>query len=157
VGAGAAACGRPKPCVLAVGLGVPASGLADPLGVAPGDAVPPAVPLGDGVPAGAGAAAVEEISGRKLSCAVCPTCLAASLFWPGTEMMIRSRPWVTTSASATPSALTRRSMICLACFIASGLGCCPLSVRACSVTVVPPCRSSPSFGVAESPVKKTSR
>ncbi len=71
-------------------------------------------------------------------------------------MTIRSGLCVTTSASATPSPLTRRSMICRAWSSAALLGGLLSVVFACRVTWVPPSRSRPSFGVGESPVKNTS-
>jgi hypothetical protein len=71
-------------------------------------------------------------------------------------MTIRSGLWVTTSASATPRPLTRRSMICLAWSSAALLGGLLSVVCACRVTWVPPSRSRPSLGVDESPVKNTS-
>src|SRR5918993_86312 len=158
LGAGAAA-GRPaQPAGDGLAL---AFGLAD--GVADGESDPPADPpadpdgVGVALPPVAGATGNgPAFTGRNRSCAVWPSCLAWSPFWPGTEITIRLVPCVTTSASATPMPSTRRWMICRAWSRASGLGGRPSSVRACSVTVVPPCRSRPSFGVAESPVKKTS-
>ena len=65
-------------------------------------------------------------------------------------------PSVTTSASATPRPFTRCSMICRASSRSSWAGALPSGVRAVSVTVVPPRRSSPSWGVRVDPVKKTS-
>ena len=65
-------------------------------------------------------------------------------------------PSVTTSASATPRPLTRCSMIWRASSSSSLAGGFPSGVRAVSVTVVPPRRSSPSCGVRWEPVRKIS-
>jgi len=66
-------------------------------------------------------------------------------------------PSMVTTGSATPVSSTRSEMICRACSICSRLGLPPVGVRADSVMLVPPCRSSPSFGWAFlSPVKNTS-
>src|SRR4051812_25142152 len=150
-GAGAKPCGEAEPDGAA-----DAFGDAEVLGDAVGLAEPEGAAVPDGAVAGVGAAAPLVISGRNRSWAVWPTVLAWSPLAPGTEMMIRSRPWVTTSASATPRPLTRRSMIWRAWSSAAELGGWLSVVLACSVTWVPPCRSRPSFGLAESPVKNTS-
>ena len=108
----------------------------------------------------AGAAAGIAATGppttsRNRSCAVCPSDRAWSPSSPGTVivMLVPSR---TTSAPLTPRPFTRCSMIDCACRSCSRGGSPPDSVRAVSVTRVPPCRSMPSLGVALSPVKNTS-
>ena len=78
------------------------------------------------------------ITGRNRSCAVWPSSLGLVAVLPGHRDHDGRSPSVTTSASATPSALTRCSMICRAWSSASRLGGLPSAVRACSVTVVPP-------------------
>ena len=65
---------------------------------------------------------------RNRNCAVRPTCSAiACSLWPGISMMIWSPPCVDTSASVTPVALTRCSMIDRASASFSGSGVLPLS------------------------------
>lgn len=60
-------------------------------------------------------------------------------------------PSVTTSASATPNALTRLSMICRASSRFSAVGGLPSTLLvASSVTRVPPMRSRPSRGSSRS-------
>ena len=149
VGAGAKPCGVAEPDGLAEAPDAAGDGDGEPDGLAEPDGV--AVPDG-----GVAGAAALVITGRSRSWAVWPTDLAASPFAPGTEMTIRSGLWVTTSASATPRPLTRRSMICLAWSSEALLGGLPSVVFACSVTWVPPSRSRPSLGLGESPVKNTS-
>ena len=96
------------------------------------------------------------MTSRNRSCAVWPSERACSPSWPGT-VIVRLVPSSTTSAPLTPSPLTRSSMICWACSSCSRGGSAPVSVRATSVTRVPPCRSMPSLGAARpSPVKNTS-
>ena len=80
-------------------------GVAEPLGVAGG-----VVEVPDAGWSGTIGVALT-ITGRNRSLAVLPSCLAWSPLLPGTEITMLSRPWVTTSASATPRPLTRRSMI----------------------------------------------
>lgn len=107
---------------------------------------------GLGVPSGAaGEPSAKAMTGRKYSWAVVPTCSRACCsFVPlGMFTMMWSRPCVWTSASDTPSPLTRRSMMPTAVFmfvslIASGF---PGSLLALSVMLVPPARSMPSLGV----------
>ncbi|MDX6302263.1 MAG: hypothetical protein QOF53_3477 [Nocardioidaceae bacterium] len=67
-------------------------------------------------------------------------------------MRTRGNPW----PWPTPRPLTRCSMIWRASSRSAWDGALPLGVRAVSVTVVPPRRSSPSSGVRELPVKNTS-
>ena len=108
------------------------------------------------VGAAAGIAATgPPTTSRNRSCAVCPSDRAWSPSSPGTVivMLVPSR---TTSAPLTPRPFTRCSMIDCACRSCSRGGSPPDSVRAVSVTRVPPCRSMPSLGVALSPVKNTS-
>jgi len=69
-------------------------------------------------------------------------------------MTMLASPSVTTSASATPRPFTRCSMIWRASSRSSFAGALPFGVRAVSVTVVPPRRSSPSWGVRTVPAKK---
>ena len=83
---------------------------------------------------------------RKRSCAGTPTWRMVSLFSPGTEITMWLSPSVTTSASATPNALTRFSMISRAGLQVLGARRVPVRVVATSVSVVPPTRSRPSFG-----------
>lgn len=118
----------------------------------------PGVWLGGGVVAGVSTTACCSAlsTGRKYSFAVCPTCAAASFspFPLGMLMTMWSLPWVCTSASDTPNALTRSRMIDTAVFMLSGLTAflpAPWSGLAFSVTLVPPARSMPSRGVV-SPV-----
>ncbi len=143
--------GSAAPCGAGDGVAAPLGGVMAGVGVAPGAG---AVPAGG---AGAGAAGTGwPITGRKRSCAVCPSDRACSPASPGTVMVMLS-PSRTTSAPLTPRPLTRCSMICWACTSWSRGGEPPSTVRATSVTRVPPCRSMPSFGAGlPSPVKKTS-
>ena len=83
---------------------------------------------------------------RNRSCAVCPSDRAWSPSSPGT-VIVMLVPSSTTSAPLTPSPFTRCSMIVCACRSCSRGGSPPDSVRAVSVTRVPPCRSMPSLGV----------
>src|SRR4051794_15571305 len=60
---------------------------------------------------------VAPITRRKRICAACDRSLSWSLASPASETTIVLLPWMTTSASETPSALTRCSMIPRACSI----------------------------------------
>src|SRR5581483_8235104 len=116
------------------------------------------VPPGALVPAGAGGVACTgpARTGRNRSWAVWPRSLAFSPLLPGT-VMVRLLPSCTTSAPLTPSPLTRWSMMPRASVSCSLVGGAPVSVRAVSVTRVPPSRSMPSLGCGlRSPVKNTS-
>ena len=134
-------------------------------------AVGDALPLGVGValPLGLALAAGTEllsttrlITLRNRSSAAVPMVLRSS-FWPGTETTMFRLPSVTTSASATPRALTRFSMISRARSSWSAPGARPAWVCARRVTRVPPTRSRPSFGCRRSrklplvPAKNTRR
>ena len=116
----------------------------------------PPIPGRRAMPALRAAEIGPPITSRKRSCAVWPSERACSPSWPGT-VIVRLVPSSTTSAPLTPSPLTRSSMICWACTSCSRGGSAPVSVRATSVTRVPPCRSMPSLGAARpSPVRNTS-
>ncbi len=127
--------------------------------VACGDALPDgaglAVPDGAALGVGAGAAAAPLPSValrtlRKRSSAALPTSVR-SRFWPGREMTMLRLPSVTTSASATPYALTRLSMIWRASSRLPAVGGLPSTVFvASSVSRVPPTRSRPSRGSSRS-------
>ena len=118
--------------------------------------------------AGGGTAAVPLPSAalstlRKRSSAALPTSVR-SRFSPGREMTMLRLPSVTTSASATPNALTRLSMIWRASSRFSAVGGLPSTLFvASSVTRVPPMRSRPSRGSSRSfrlplaPEKNTKR
>ena len=123
-------------------------------GVSPVDAPPGAGAAGSTGAVGAAATGPPTTS-RNRSWAVCPSDRAWSPSSPGT-VMVMFVPSRTTSAPLTPSPFTRCSMIVCACRSCSRGGSPPDSVRAVSVTRVPPCRSMPSLGVGLSPVKNTS-
>src|SRR6202000_1652993 len=106
-------------------------------------------PRGDGAGAGAccwGVPGATITTWRKSSWAVVPTRFTTDCdWWPGTDTLIRSLPWVFTVAPVVARLLTRLSRRPLATFISAGDGVeCPLTGCAFSVTVVPPARSSPS-------------
>lgn len=123
--------------------------------VALGDALPDGagLALADGVGAGAGTAPLPSAALstlRKRSSAGLPTSVR-SRFSPGREITMFRLPSVTTSASATPNALTRFSMIWRASSRFSAVGAWPLTVFfASSVSRVPPIRSRPSRGSSRS-------
>lgn len=107
-------------------------------------------PLGDAL----GEAAAEPVAswartGRKYSLAVVPTCSRAfsELVPLGMFTMMLRLPWVCTSASETPSPLTRRFMISTAVSMLALLIADPWSDFASSVMLVPPARSMPRRGV----------
>lgn len=100
---------------------------------------------------------------RNRSSAASPTS-SRFRFSPGREMTMLRLPSVTTSASATPNALTRLSMISRASSRFSAVGGLPSTLLvASSVTRVPPIRSRPSLGSSRSfqlplaPAKNTKR
>jgi hypothetical protein len=127
-------------------------------GVVPGDVVAGAVvspgvglPDGVGVEVGSGIGTPEPVAStwRNLSSAVVPTSrTSSSSFTPGTDTTIVFEPWVVTSDSATPEPSTRDRMISTAVFNASGVTSPPSVWLAVRVIDVPPCRSSPSRGLA---------
>ena len=109
----------------------------------------------DGVALGVGTVgtpAPVASTGRKVSCAVWFT-LSSRSPWslPGTDttmVALLPDPWRVISASATPLPLTRWRMMSIA-WSMSALVTWPWPLAACgmSVTLVPPCRSSPSLGL----------
>src|SRR6476469_4389321 len=74
---------------------------------------------------------------------------------PGTVTTSWDDPSIWTCAPTTPEPLTRRSMMSRAWFIDWRDRSPPSTVCACSVTLVPPCRSMPSLGDLEPGSRKT--
>src|SRR6185369_16716927 len=132
-----------------VAAGVVAGGVvAAAVGLAPGEAVAPGdgLALPDGLVA-VGRSVVVSSTFRKRIWAGLPTWAMSSSFWPGTDTMIVLLPSSTTVASATPNALTRFSMMSRAVSRLLLSMFWPGWALACSVSVVPPIRSRPSFGL----------
>jgi hypothetical protein len=138
---------------LAPADGLPAGALALALGAADG-----------GFSAVCAVSPVTPISIRNRICAACDRSLSWSSALPARETTMFRSPWITTSASDTPSALTRFSMMSRACSMLSFDGTWPPCTEAMYVACVPPTRSRPSLGCRRSvtlplapPAKKTSR
>src|SRR5205814_2812149 len=157
----ALALGAPLP--LGAALAVPPG-----VGVAldPGAALAPAPALGLALPDGDADAEADGLAAAGLSGVVLSTCRnrssagATSLFrvsWstsPATLTTMLELPSVTTSGSDTPEASTRSAMIWRACSSFTWSGALPPGSVAASVSVVPPRRSRPRFGLGFlSPVK----
>jgi hypothetical protein len=87
---------------------------------------------------------------RNRICAAWPTFLSSSASWPAMDTTMLRLPSTTTSASETPSAFTRFSMICRDCSMLCADGGCPFCSEAWYVACVPPTRSRPSFGCSRS-------
>ncbi len=121
-------------------------------GVVDGVTVPVAPSDGAGLGAWVGTAgwilaAATASTCRNLSSAVVPTSLMTSSWpLPGTEMMMLS-PDLATSASEMPVPLTRSRMMLTAWSRLSCGGVFPVSVTGDNVTVVPPAKSRPYWGV----------
>ncbi len=98
-------------------------------------------------PGGGGDPAATAITWRNRSSAVVPTSLTTSSWpTPGTEMTMLS-PDLATSASEMPLPFTRFRMMPTARSRLSSVGAVPFGVKGFSVTVVPPARSRPYWGV----------
>jgi hypothetical protein len=161
VGPGVAAGAAAVADGVAVGCGV-----AEPVGCGVAEPVGFGVPLGVAVGVGSAApvSAVILRTLRKRSSAGAPSSLSSSFDSPARLITMLVLPSVMTSASVTPRALTRFSMICRACSSDSSEGGLPSSVVARIVTWVPPTRSRPSRGCSRSaklmplvPANSTSR
>src|SRR5947207_5033496 len=151
---------------LAFGVGV-AVAVGEAVGVplAPGAALAPGLALAladgeadsDGSSVAALLSGVDESTLRNRSSAGATSLFSVS--WstsPATLMTMLEVPSVTTSGSETPEASTRSAMIWRACSSFTWSGALPPGSVAASVSVVPPRRSRPRFGLGFlSPVKNT--
>jgi hypothetical protein len=125
---------------------------ADGLAVADGVALGAAEPLGVGVAEADGVAAagwswvVFSTARKRRTAGATRERNWSALDPPATLTSMLRSPWVITSGSETPVALTRLAMIWRACSIFALSGALPLADVADKVIVVPPWRSSPSLG-----------